>query len=107
MPYELNEIVSKYQDQDYFDLRINLQKEILYVESVLSKSDNYLNKIGIDKYKVGNYYKHLKDLSFVLMYFQVPITTGKYGALLFKPIIQELVNKGQLLPSALDMYASL
>ena len=51
-----------------------------------------------------SYYDELHQFAFILNFFQKPEGMTKETALMVKPIIESLVSKGDLLPTALEMF---
>ena len=99
MIYDLNNFVLKYQDKEYINIIIDLNKEVQHLDALYSR----LKKNEYDNGLVA-YREYLGDFLFYLNSGVVPAGIGKKGLMMFLPILENLVQKGQLKSEVLDLF---
>ncbi|MNR44041.1 hypothetical protein D3C85_1627340 [compost metagenome] len=99
MKYDLNSFVEEYQDKDYITILKDLNKEINHLDVLYSKLKRSEYDYGLTEYR-----KHVGDFLFFLNTGVVPNGIGIVGLKIFLPIVQNLVQKNQLIPKVLNLF---
>ncbi|MGE6220429.1 hypothetical protein ACQKCH_11430 [Nubsella zeaxanthinifaciens] len=99
MKYDLNDFILKYQDADFLTLIVEVTKEVRQLDARYMRLKRNQYDEGL-----GYYRDHVGDFLFYLNCGIVPAGIGLKGLQKFQPIIENLVNKGQFKPQALDIF---
>jgi len=99
--YNIDEIVTKYLGKDYLTIHLELSMEVVHLENNHRK---ILKHPRVSEYKLVKYMKYAKDFLFYLNTGGIPAGIGIAGLNHFLPIINDLVEKGQLKQEALSIF---
>jgi hypothetical protein len=100
-PYDINKFIERIKDMDYVQILTEAQQEVYRAESGTSGV-----KGAVKKRESGalGYAADIKGLIFFLSSGIKPFGVSDYIFYSFKPIIQNLVNKKQFKPEALEVF---
>lgn len=101
MAWEIKELIKKYQDKDFIEIHKSLTTELKELDRIYFYPGKY--KHISSNYKFKNYREHAGDFLFFLNTGMIPATIGLDGLKRFLPIINNLVNKGQLKKEVLNI----
>ncbi|MGV3704527.1 MAG: hypothetical protein ACO1NU_04030 [Arcticibacter sp.] len=99
MKYDINDFILKYQDADFLTLIVEVTKEVQHLDARYMR----LKRNEYDE-GLGYYRDHVGDFLFYLNSGMVPAGIKLTGLQKFLPIIENLVNKGQFKPEALNVF---
>lgn len=98
MNYDLNNFVQKYQDKNLGEILSFLFREVPHLDRLHAKLKRNQDDGGLIFYRA-----HLGDFLFFLQSGVVPAGIGKDGLALFRPILENLVQKNAYKPEVLDL----
>lgn len=101
MKYEINNLVLKYQDKDWIDIVVSLTQECKNLEIL---HDNIKRHKDISEYDLLKYKKYAIDFLYFLNTGGTPAGIGIDGLKMFLPIINNLVEKGQMTSDVLKRF---
>ena len=101
LPYDINNFIERIKDMDYTQILVEAQQEVYRAESGTSGV-----KGAIKKREAGalRYAAEVKGLIFFLNSGTKPMGVNNHIFYSFKQIVQNLVNKKQLKPEALEVF---
>ena len=99
MIYDLNDFILKYQDADFITLITQISKEVQHLDALFMRLRRNEYDNGLTYYR-----EHVGDFLFYLNTGVVPAGIQITGLEHFRPIIENLVNKGQFRPEALNIF---
>ncbi|MEQ7802238.1 hypothetical protein ABDJ41_20750 [Pedobacter sp. ASV1-7] len=98
MNYNLNTFVQKYQHKDLGEILAFLFREVPHLDGLYAKLKRNQDDGGLIFYRA-----HLGDFLFFLQNGVVPAGIGKDGLALFRPILENLVQKNTFKPEVLNL----
>jgi hypothetical protein len=101
MTFDINNLVSKYQDKNFIDILSELTKEVNHLDNL---HRNIKKHKDISEYQFQEYRKYAGDFLYFLNTGGTPAGIGIDGLKKFLPIITNLVDKGQLKKDVLERF---
>jgi hypothetical protein len=103
MQFDKNDLIKKYINKDLFDIIYELSSEIERLDK-LHLNINHKSNRHLSAYQLREYREYAGDFLFFLNSGITPAGIGIDGLKFFLPIINNLVDKGQLKQSVLDRF---
>ena len=95
--FDLPKFVDSLKDLSLLEVIESCRKEYSWAETRLSKATRD------EQYHIRNYYHPIRDFVWFVGNNGLPATTGKEGMIKFKPVVESLIEKGQMNPEVLKL----